>query len=52
MSEIADKLQRATDKIKSKQIVLYHVFSPINDAEFNQIKQSGVIGVSKNALGG
>lgn len=52
MSEIADKLQRATGKIKSRKIVLYHVFSQINDAEFNQIKQSGVIGVSKSALGG
>ena len=52
MSEIADKLKYATDKIKSKKIVLYHVFAPITDTEFNQIKQSGVIGVSKSTLGG
>ncbi len=45
------KIQNATNKIKQR-IVLYHVLSPINQQQFNQIKESGYFKPSENALGG
>jgi hypothetical protein len=52
MNTTTEKLKSATDKIKSKEIILYHVITPIDDATFNQIKQSGYFNPSHNALGG
>ena len=52
MNTTIEKLKSATDKIKSKEIILYHVITPIDDATFNQIKQSGYFNPSHNALGG
>lgn len=52
MNTTTEKLKSATDKIKSKSVTLYHIITPIDDATFNQIKQSGYFNPSKNALGG
>ena len=52
MNTTAEKLKSATDKVKSKDITLYHVITPIDNATFNQIKQSGYFNSSQNALGG
>lgn len=48
----AIKLNDAENKLKLKNITLYHIITPVNDADFNQIKQSGYFNPSKNALGG
>ncbi len=52
MKTTIEKLKSATDKIKSKEIILYHIITPIDNATFNQIKQSGYFNPSQNALGG
>ena len=52
MNTTTEKLKSATDKIKPKSVTLYHIITPIDDATFNQIKQSGYFNPSKNALGG
>ena len=52
MNTTIEKLKSATNKIKLKNITLYHVITPIDDTALNQIKQSGYFNPSQNALGG
>lgn len=52
MNTTTEKLKSATNKIKTKNITLYHVITPIDDATFNKIKTTGYFNPSQNALGG
>lgn len=52
MDNKATKLMNAANKLKLKKITLYHVFAPVSDEQFNEIKQSGYWQPSQNALGG
>ena len=52
MDTKTEKLQRGTEKLQRRQIVLYHVISPISQQQFAQIKKRVFFEPSKNALGG
>ncbi len=52
MNTNTTKFQKGTGKLKQRQIVLYHVISPISQQQFMQIKENGCFERSKNALGG
>ncbi len=48
----ATKFYQANSKLKSNKIVLYHIITPIDETEFQQIKQLGYFNPSRGALGG
>lgn len=52
MSEKSEKIQKASQNIKQKKIVLYHVVEPIDSQKLAQIKTDGYFNMSHNALGG
>ncbi len=52
MTEKSEKIQKASQNIKQKKIVLYHVIEPIDEQKIAQIKNDGYFAPSRSALGG
>ena len=52
MESKASKFIAATNNLKSKKIVLYHIIAPIDDKELSKIKENGYFNRSRGALGG
>ena len=48
----ATQFYQGNRQLKSDKIILYHVITPIDEAEFQRIRQSGYFNPSRGALGG
>ena len=52
MESKASQFIAATNNLKSKKIVLYHIITPIDDEKLKEIQESGYFDRSRGALGG
>ncbi len=52
MNEKATQFHQGSKQLKSDKIILYHIITPINESDFQKIKQSGYFNPSRSALGG
>lgn len=52
MSDKTIQFHQGNRQLKSDKIVLYHIITPIDEAEFQHICQSGYFNPSRGALGG